>query len=299
MRFIEKREDKKGYMHAALDKVSVYLRMIKFSHSIFALPFAFTSAIIAASGIPDLRQIVWIGIAMVGARSGAMGLNRIIDRKIDSANPRTAGREIPRGAISVFAVALLVIVSFVFLVLAAYMLNPLCLRLSPVAIAVLIIYSYTKRFTWMSHFVLGLSISAAPLGAWMAVKGSFDIEIIPLVIAVIFWLAGFDTLYALQDVNFDKKYGLYSIPKRFGIRKSIYFSRSFHITSFLLLIANGMIFNLDGLYWTGMFLIAGLFLYEHSLIQEDDLSKLDIAFFNMNGYISMTVFIFTLMDYIV
>jgi 4-hydroxybenzoate polyprenyltransferase len=286
-------------MHAALDKVSVYLRMIKFSHSIFALPFAFTSALIAASGIPDVRQIVWIVIAMVGARSGAMGLNRIIDSKIDSANPRTAGREIPQGAISVFAAALLVIVSFVFLVLAAYMLNPLCLMLSPVAIVVLIIYSYTKRFTWMSHFVLGLSISAAPLGAWMAVKGSFDIEIIPLVIAVIFWLAGFDTLYALQDIDFDKKYGLYSIPKRFGIRKSIYFSRIFHLTSFLLLIANGMIFNLDGLYWTGMFLVAGLFLYEHSLIQEDDLSKLDVAFFNMNGYISVTVFIFTLMDYIV
>jgi len=285
-------------MHIALDKVSVYLRMIKFSHSIFALPFAFTSAIIAASGIPDLRKIVLIVIAMVGARSGAMGLNRIIDREIDSANPRTEGREIPRGDISVFAAALLVIVSFVILVLAAYMLNPLCLKLSPVAIVVLIIYSYTKRFTWMSHFVLGLSISAAPLGAWMAVKGSFDIDIIPMVIAVIFWLAGFDVLYALQDIDFDKKYGLYSIPKRFGIKKSIYFSRIFHITSFLLLLANGMIFRLHGLYWTGMFLVAGLFLYEHSLIQEDDLSKLDIAFFNMNGYISVTVFIFTLMDFV-
>ena len=285
-------------MHIALDKVSVYLRMIKFSHSIFALPFAFTSAIIAASGIPDLRKIVLIVIAMVGARSGAMGLNRVIDREIDSANPRTEGREIPRGDISVFAAALLVIVSFVILVLAAYMLNPLCLKLSPVAIVVLIIYSYTKRFTWMSHFVLGLSISAAPLGAWMAVKGSFDIDIIPMVIAVIFWLAGFDVLYALQDIDFVKKYGLYSIPKRFGIKKSIYFSRIFHITSFLLLLANGMIFRLHGLYWTGMFLVAGLFLYEHSLIQEDDLSKLDIAFFNMNGYISVTVFIFTLMDFV-
>ena len=298
MRFNGKREDKKGCMHVALDKVSVYLRMIKFSHSIFALPFAFTSAIIAASGIPDLRKIVLIVIAMVGARSGAMGLNRVIDREIDSANPRTEGREIPRGDISVFAAALLVIVSFVILVLAAYMLNPLCLKLSPVAIVVLIIYSYTKRFTWMSHFVLGLSISAAPLGAWMAVKGSFDIDIIPMVIAVIFWLAGFDVLYALQDIDFDKKYGLYSIPKRFGIKKSIYFSRIFHITSFLLLLANGMIFRLHGLYWTGMFLVAGLFLYEHSLIQEDDLSKLDIAFFNMNGYISVTVFIFTLMDFV-
>ena len=284
-------------MNAAINKVSVYLRMIKFSHSIFALPFAFTSALIAASGIPDLKQIGWIIIAMVGARSGAMGLNRIIDSKIDSANPRTKRREIPRGAISVLAAVLFVVVSFIFMVFAAYMLNPLCLKLSPVAIAILVLYSYTKRFTWMSHFFLGLSISAAPLGAWLAVKGSFDIEIIPLAIAVIFWLAGFDVLYALQDIDFDRRYGLYSIPKRFGISKSIYLSRIFHITSFLLLVANGIIFKLGGLYWTGMFLTAGLFLYEHSLITIDDLRKLDIAFFNMNGYISVTIFIFTLMDY--
>ena len=286
-------------MNTAIGKISVYLRMIKFSHSIFALPFAFTSAIIAASGIPELRLIIWIVIAMVGARSGAMGLNRIIDREIDGANPRTKGREIPRGAISVFATGLLVIVSFFFLVLAAYMLNPLCLRLSPLAIIVLIIYSYTKRFTWMSHFVLGISISAAPLGAWIAVKGSFTFEIVPLVVSVIFWLAGFDVLYALQDIDFDRKYGLYSIPKKFGIRKSINLSRIFHLLSFFLLAINGMIFKLGGFYWAGMFLIAGLFLYEHSLVQKDDLSKLDIAFFNMNGYISVTVLFFTLMDYMV
>ena len=284
-------------MNAAIDKISVYLRMIKFSHSIFALPFAFTSALIAASGIPEVRQIIWIVVAMVGARSGAMGLNRIVDRKIDSANPRTAGREIPRGAISVFEASLLVIVSFIFFELAAYMLNPLCLKLSPIAIGVLILYSYTKRFTWMSHFVLGLSISAAPLGAWIAVKGTFDVGIVPLVAAVIFWLAGFDVLYALQDIDFDRKYGLYSIPKRFGVRKSIHFSRIFHSMSFILLVANGLIFELGLFYWTGMFVTAGLFLYEHSLIKENDLGKLDIAFFNMNGYISVTIFIFTLMDY--
>jgi len=285
-------------MNAAIGKVSVYLQMIKFSHSVFALPFALTSALLAASGIPDLRQIVWIVIAMVGARSGAMGLNRIIDRKIDSANPRTAGREIPRGAISVFAALLLVTVSFAFFVFAAYMLNPLCLKLSPVAIIVLFIYSYTKRFTWMSHFVLGLSIAAAPLGAWIAVKGSLDADILPLVTAVIFWLAGFDVLYALQDMDFDRRYGLYSIPKKFGVRKSIYFSRIFHLISFLLLVANGMIFHLGAFYWTGMFLVSGLFFYEHSLIHEHDLTKLDMAFFNMNGYISVTVFIFTLLGFL-
>ena len=273
--------------------------MIKFSHSIFALPFAFTAAIIAASGIPEIRQIVWIAIAMVGARSGAMGLNRVIDRKIDGSNPRTAGREIPRGEITVFQAVLLVAVSFVFFLVAAAMLNPLCLKLSPIAIAVLVFYSFTKRFTWMSHFVLGLAISAAPLGAWIAVKGDFSPEIIPLAVAVIFWLAGFDVLYALQDIEFDRKYGLYSIPKRFGIRRSIYLSRLFHVITFLLLVLNGMIFSRGVFYWAGMFLISGLFLYEHSLITEDDLRRLDIAFFNMNGYISVTVFIATLMDYMI
>ena len=286
-------------MSAVFQKISVYLRMIKFSHSIFALPFAFTSALIAASGIPTLRQIFWIIIAMVGARSGAMGLNRIIDRKIDSANPRTAGRELPRGVISAGEAVIFVVISFSLLIFAAYMLNPLCLKLSPLALAVLFLYSYTKRFTWASHFILGLSISAAPLGAWIAVKGNFDIEIIPLGIAVIFWLAGFDVLYALQDMDFDRNYGLYSIPRKFGIKKSLYLSRIFHATSFVLLVVSGFIFRLGGFYWVGMFVIAGLFLYEHSLIKENDLSKLDMAFLNMNGYISMTVFIFTLTNYIV
>ena len=286
-------------MSAVFQKITLYLRMIKFSHSIFALPFAFTSALIAASGMPSARQIFWIIVAMVGARSGAMGLNRIIDRRIDAANPRTAGRELPRGAIGVPETVLFVLVSFGLMILAAYMLNPLCLRLSPLAIAVLFLYSYTKRFTWASHFVLGLAISASPIGSWMAVKGTFDPAIIPLASAVIFWLAGFDVLYALQDIDFDRSHGLYSIPRRFGVRKSLYLSRFFHAVSFLLLAANGYIFVLGYFYWTGMLVTAGLFLYEHSLIKESDLSKLDMAFFNMNGYISMTVFLFTLMDFLV
>jgi len=286
-------------MSAVFQKITLYLRMIKFSHSIFALPFAFTSALIAASGAPSARQVFWIVVAMVGARSGAMGLNRIIDRRIDAANPRTAGRELPKGAIGVAETVLFVVVSFGFMILAAYMLNPLCLKLSPVAIAVLFVYSYTKRFTWTSHFVLGLAISASPLGSWMAVKGTFDPAIIPLALAVIFWLAGFDVLYALQDVDFDRSHGLYSIPKRFGVKKSLYLSRSLHAASFFLLVWNGLIFSLGTFYWTGMLVTAGLFTYEHSLIKENDLSKLDMAFFNMNGYISMTVFLFTLMDFLV
>ncbi len=285
-------------MNIIIQKISVYLRMIKFSHSIFALPFAFTSAIIAASGIPTLRQIFWIIVAMVGARSGAMGLNRIIDRKIDSANPRTSSRELPRGLLGIGEASVFIMASFSFLILAAYMLNPLCLKLSPVALVLLFFYSFTKRFTWLTHFVLGLAISAAPLGAWIAVKGTFDIEIVILGVAVIFWLAGFDVLYALQDLDFDKRYGLYSIPRRFGIRKSLHLSRIFHVITYILLVTTGIIFKLGGFYWTGMFIIAGLFLYEHSLVKEDDLSRLDMAFFNMNGYISMTVFIFTLMDFV-
>lgn len=286
-------------MSAVLQKISLYLRMIKFPHSIFALPFAFTSALIAASGVPSARQIFWIVVAMVGARSGAMGLNRIIDRQIDAANPRTAGRELPRGALGVPEASLFVIVSFGFMILAAYMLNPLCLDLSPLAVAVLLLYSYTKRFTWASHFVLGLAISASPLGAWMAVRGTFGPAIIPLTAAVIFWLAGFDVLYALQDIDFDRSHGLYSVPRRFGIKKSLYLSRTLHAASFILLISNGLIFRLGAFYWAGMLVTAGLFVYEHSLVKEDDLSRLDMAFFNMNGYISMTVFLFTLADYIV
>lgn len=285
-------------MSSVAEKIVLYLRMIKFPHSIFALPFAFTGAIIAADGIPSLRAIVWITVAMVGARSGAMGINRVIDRKIDRENPRTRNRELPKGEIRLSEAILFTGASIAIFIFAAYMLNPLCLKLSPVALAVLFIYSYTKRFTWATHFVLGLALSAAPLGAWIAVRGTFDAEIIPMGIAVIFWLAGFDTLYALQDIEFDKSHGLYSIPKRFGIKKALLLARIFHLITFIMLITTGVLFKLGIFYWLGMIVVAGLFIYEHSLVKESDLSKLDMAFFNMNGYISITVFIFTLMDYI-
>ncbi|MBI4684049.1 MAG: UbiA family prenyltransferase [Nitrospirae bacterium] len=279
-------------------KIVLYLKLIKFSHSIFALPFALTGAIIAASGIPSFRQIFWILVAMVGARSGAMGLNRIIDRNIDAENPRTMSREIPAGKVRVADAVIFTIISFLALIFAAYMLNPLCLKLSPVAIAVVFLYPYTKRFTWLSHFVLGLSLSAAPLGAWIAVRGTFDWEIVPLGFTVIFWLAGFDILYALQDIEFDESFGLYSIPKRFGIRNTLLFSHIFHFLAWGLLVYTGIIFDLGIFYWLGMTIVAGLFIYEHSIVKPDDLSRLDMAFFNMNGYISMTVFVFTLLNYI-
>lgn len=286
-------------MEMSLNRAVLYLRMIKLSHSVFALPFAFTGAILAASGIPALHQIFWILLAMVGARSGAMGLNRIIDRDIDKLNPRTKNREIPSGKIRIFDAVLFTCISFAIMVFAAYQLNPLCLKLSPVAIGILFLYSYTKRFTWLSHFFLGLAISGAPIGAWIAVRGTFDMEIIPLSIGVIFWLAGFDVLYALQDIDFDKKHGLYSIPQRFGIEKSLILSRLFHSITILMLIATGLIFHLGFVYWIGVILVTGLLIYEHTLIKPDDLSKLDMAFFNMNGYISLTVFMFTFISFII
>jgi 4-hydroxybenzoate polyprenyltransferase len=281
-------------MQMAKNMAILYLKMIKIFHSVFALPFAFTGAILAASGIPSMKQVFWITVAMVGARSGAMGLNRIIDRNIDAANPRTANREIPSGKIKARDAVIFTFISLAVFVFAAYNLNPLCLKLSPIAIGVLILYSYTKRFTWMAHFILGIAISAAPLGAWIAVKGTFDWEIMPLCIAVVFWLAGFDVLYALQDMEFDRSHGLHSIPQRFGIKKSLILSRIFHFVTWSLLALTGLLFHLNLAYWIGMIIVAGLLIYEHSLVKHDDLSKLNMAFFNMNGYISIAVFVFTL-----
>jgi len=267
--------------------------MIKIAHSVFALPFAFTAAVLAASGLPSGRQIFWITVAMVGARSGAMGLNRIIDAKIDALNPRTCNREIPSGKISSGAALVFTVISFAVMTYAAYELNPLCLALTPAAIAILTVYSYTKRFTWASHIVLGAAIAGAPLGAWMAITGSVDIVIFPLVAAVVFWLAGFDILYALQDIDFDRKHGLHSIPERFGVKTALLFSRLSHAVTFVLFILTGFIFSLNYFYWVGLFIVFIMLVYEHSLVKADDLSRLDIAFFNMNGYISITIFLFT------
>lgn len=284
-------------MNSLYQRVTLYLKMIKFSHSIFALPFAFTGAIMAASGLPPVRDVFWIIVAMAGARSGAMGFNRIIDREIDARNPRTTNRELPAGKIDLKSARLFTLISFLLFIAAAYMLNPLCLKLAPLAIVIVVIYSYTKRFTWASHFVLGLALSVAPVGAWIAIKGTFNIEILPLSLAVVFWLAGFDTLYALQDLEFDKTAGLYSIPQRFGIRKALYLARVFHFITVLLLVFTGLILNRGFYYLFGMAIVAALFIYEHSIVTPRDLSRLNMAFFNMNGYISVTVFVFTLLDY--
>ena len=273
--------------------------MIKFSHSIFALPFAFTAALIAAEGIPGPWQIFWITIAMIGGRSGAMGMNRIVDREIDAMNPRTENREIPRGAIKTWESLLFTVIAFALLVLAAYKLNPLCLKLSPLVLLVLATYSYTKRFTWLCHVVLGVALALAPLGAWIAIKGTFNLEILPLCFGVMFWVAGFDTFYGLQDMDFDKKQGLYSIPSIFGINASFWIARSFHLITIILLLSLAPLFDLGSFYMFGVLIAAGLMLYEHSIIKPSNLSKLNMAFFNMNGYISVTIFVFTLLNYLI
>jgi 4-hydroxybenzoate polyprenyltransferase len=280
-------------------KIILYSKFIKFSHSVFALPFAFTGALFAANGIPSAKQILWIIIAMVSARSGAMALNRIIDWKIDSANPRTSSREIPTGKVKITEAVIFAIVSFAVFVFAAYMLNPLCFRLAPFAIAVLALYPYTKRFTSLSHFVLGIALSMAPVGAWIAIRGTLDFEIIPLAVSVIFWLAGFDVIYALQDLEFDKSFDLYSIPRKIGIKNALVISAVLHLIAGALLVYTGTIFLLGLFYWIGIIIAAMLFIYEHAIIKPSDLSRLDVAFFNMNGYISVTVFVFTLLDYVI
>ena len=284
---------------ALFKKITDYLRLIKFSHSIFALPFAFTSALIAANGVPTFSQIFWITVAMVGGRTGAMGMNRIIDRKIDALNPRTKNRELPRGVIKTGEAFIFTIIAFALLLFAAYKLNPLCLKISPIVLLVLFTYSYTKRFTWLSHIVLGTALSLAPLGAWIAIKGTFDFQILPLCFAVMFWVAGFDVFYAMQDIDFDKKHGLYSIPSAFGIKTSLWIARLFHLITIAMLLGLIPIFNLGALYLFGVLIASALLLYEHSLVKPADLSKLDMAFFNMNGYISITISVFTLMNYLI
>lgn len=279
----------------AFGRIVLYLRMIKFSHSVFALPFALTAALIAAGGLPPAGRLFWIAVAMVGARSGAMGLNRVIDRKIDALNPRTAGRELPSKKISVASAMSFSAISLAVMVYAAYKLNDLCLRLSPIAIAVVVLYSYTKRFTWLSHFVLGIALSAAPLGAWIAVRGTFEPEILPLALAVALWLPGFDMLYALLDVEFDKKRGLFSIPARFGVPKTLFLSRVLHLMSWAFLLSTGLIFHLGPIFYLGLFVVAALIIYEHSIVRPEDPKKI-MAFFNMNGYIGVAVFVFTAMD---
>lgn len=278
----------------------VYGRMIKFAHSIFALPFAFSGAALAAAEVGiTLVQIGWIALAMVGARSAAMGFNRLADRHLDAANPRTAGRELPRGVVSPVAVGLFIALSSAALVLAAWQLNPLCLYLSPLVLGVLFVYSFCKRFTWASHLVLGLSLGGAPLGAWVAVTGGFAWPPVLLGLAVLLWVAGFDIIYACQDYEHDVEAGLYSISARFGIDWALNIARVLHVLAVGVMILVGMSATLGLIYWIGVGAIAALLLYEHRLVRPDDLTRVNMAFFNLNAVISVLYLVFTLADLLV
>ncbi len=270
--------------------------MIKWEHSIFVLPFALCGAMLAAHGLPSGHQLAWIVIAMVAARSAAMAFNRLADASIDAANPRTRTRALPAGELSQSFVALFVVASCVVFVVAAWQLNRLSLWLSPAALAVILLYSYTKRFTRWSHLFLGLAMGIAPSAAWIAVRGSLDPRILLLTGAVTFWGGGFDVLYACQDYEFDRQSGLHSVPRYFGIERALWIARLFHILMLLFLIVLVASFGLGKLAIAGVVVVALLLSYEHSLVSAHDLSKLNAAFFTMNGVISIVFFVFVAGD---
>ena len=274
-----------------LGRIRTTLEMIKFEHSVFALPFALTGAVLALHGMPSWRQILWIVVAMVGARSAAMTFNRIADLRIDAANPRTRARALPAGRLSLgFAVGFTV-VSCAVLMLAAYELNALAFRLAPVLIALLLGYSYTKRFTFLSHLVLGLCLGLSPVAASIALRGEVDRGILLLGVAVMFWVAGFDLIYACQDVDFDREEGLFSVPARFGIRAALWVSGVLHFAMLVLLVEVARLEGLGWLAFAGLALVTVLLAYEHGLVRPADLSRLNAAFFNINGYVSVLFFV--------
>jgi len=286
-------------VNSLFQKISVFLEMIKFSHTIFALPFALTGAFLAARGIPSAMQLFWIVLAMVGARTAAMGLNRLIDAGIDARNPRTAGRAIPAGLIGRGATLVFIIASMALLLVAAAQLNPLCLKLAPLAVFFLVLYSYCKRFTALAHVVLGICLAAAPIGAWIAIRGTVELSALILGGIVLFWVAGFDILYALQDLEFDREAGLHSIPVALGINGSLWAARLFHLVMIMLLALLWKLVPLGGFFGSGIVVVVVMLAYEHWLLRRGDLTKLDAAFFNMNGYISIAVLIFTVLDVLV
>jgi len=275
-----------GFLH----NLKVTLEMIKWEHSIFALPFALCGAMLAARGLPTWHQLAWIVVAMVSARSAAMAFNRLADASIDAANPRTAARALPAGSLTPGFVTSFVLFSCGVFVLAASRLNRLTLLLAPVALAVVLLYSYSKRFTRWSHLFLGFALGIAPAAAWIAVRGSLDPRILLLTAAVTFWVGGFDVIYACQDYDFDCSHGLHSVPRHLGIHAALWMARAFHLVMLALLVSLVMAFGLGKLAILGVACVAVLLAYEHSLVRHDDLSNLNAAFFTMNGVISVVFF---------
>jgi 4-hydroxybenzoate polyprenyltransferase len=274
-----------------VQKLKTTLRMIKFEHTLFALPFAFLGAVLAANGLPTARQIVWITVAMFGARSAAMTFNRIIDRRFDAENPRTANRELPTGKLSVRFAWMFFIVSVTIFLAAAYALNWLTFALSPVALLSILGYSYAKRFTAFAHFLLGWALAISPAAAWIAVRGAIDSEV-PLLLSllVLMWTAGFDVLYACQDFEFDRAHNLRSIPARFGVKNALWVARLFHAQAFIVLLLLYLITGLGWLALVGVVAVGALMIYQHTLLKPNDLSRMNAAFFATNAFVSVILF---------
>ncbi len=274
-------------------KIRLLLDSIRFEHTVFALPFAYLGMILASDGLPTLAPFLWITVAMASARTLAMSANRIIDRRLDAENPRTAARPLPAGRIRLWEMTAMSVVSLGVFLLAAAMLNTLALALAPVAAVVVVGYSYTKRFTWTSHFILGWADGIAPAGGWIAVTGSLTWEPVLMAFAVATWIGGFDILYACQDRDFDLQRGLHSIPQKFGIPAALMWAKGMHVLTAASLLAIGPWMGLGFPYYIGWSLASGLLVYEHRLVSPTDLSRLNMAFFNINGYIAVIIFGFT------
>jgi 4-hydroxybenzoate polyprenyltransferase len=279
-----------------LRKLRIILEMIKIEHTLFAMPFLYSGAILAAQGLPDAWTLFWITLGLFSARTAAMCLNRLIDREIDAKNPRTADRALPQGLVSPREVWAIVAISLALLLLAAAMLNPLCVKLYPLAVAIIWGYPYMKRFTWLSHLVLGSALAIAPFGAWVAVRASIDLPALLLAAAVIFWVAGFDIIYATQDVEFDRREGLFSIPARFGIANALKISTLFHGATLLFLLLLYFFSPLGRIYLFGFVIMSALLAYEHAIVKPENLKKVGVAFFNINVLFSICLFTFITLD---
>src|SRR5438876_1534633 len=280
-----------------IKKINILYEAIKFEHTIFALPFAYLGMVLAAHGLPTLWQIFWITLAMVGARSFAMATNRLVDASQDALNPRTANRASPKRLLNPIEMLLFALVALALFAFSAWELNPLCLMLLPVALVFLVGYPYTKRFTWLCHLVLGLADGIAPIGGWIAVNPTLSVaNLLPpilLGLAVAAWVGGFDLIYGCQDLDFDRRMGLHSIPVRFGVAAALTLSTLMHAFTIVLLLIVGILLHLGLIYWIGLAIAVALLVYEHQLVSSTDLSKLNVAFFNMNGYIAVIVFLCT------
>lgn len=285
-------------MFASLkNKVLEYFELIKFEHTIFALPFALSGMLLAkSSGFPSLMTFLWVILAMVGGRTAAMSLNRLIDADIDKKNPRTAARAIPAGRIKKISAFILVLASFAVMTFAVVHLPTICIKLLPLAVFILIIYSYTKRFTYFSHFVLGGALGAGAAGGWLAVSGEITLPVVLWGMSVVFWVAGFDVVYAIQDIDFDRRNGLYSIPAWLGVDKSLKLAKIFHFLTVACLGSLCFLIPVGYFYKIALIFVLGMLKYEHSIISEHHLDKLNVAFFDINGYVSIGMFVFIILD---